>query len=403
MNSPARLYFMVIKSFFAVLLLCSSPCFAAQPAAPLGASYPCYKGQLADAQARLGGMKTAGFGSVSFVPVYAYEGLNRVDFSQSPDEAELGTAVEAALRFGLAVVLKPHLDPKMYQPGFDSAKSDEDGWRIRTSWRGFFDVDPMCPDYRQKIIFAQLAMLRGVFARIESSGAPVKINPVRLELGVELMNSMVYSPRQWLKLLGATRKEVKRLGLEGKVKLSHNFCHHFEMPEDFVLRMTPKGRAALAEYIRGLDGISLSQYMDLTAAMPPAERGKRMPAPAEIAAALVKYDNDLRDNILGGLLGLKPQEIPPLYIGEFGVGTGGLRHPNIWDGTLSPDEEKELDHEIAQAYRGLLEYLRHDEGRRAQGAALWLTGAHYDVFGWQDPRNAIPEARDALVSGLAAR
>ena len=77
------------------------------------------------------------------------------------------------------------------------------------------------------------------------------------------MNSMVYGPEKWEQLLAAAKKERHRLGLDGKVILSHNFTHHLEIADDYVGRMTPAGRAALRRYIRGLDALSLSQYMDL--------------------------------------------------------------------------------------------------------------------------------------------
>ena len=63
--------------------------------------------------------KAIGFQIVSFVPTYAYVGLDKIDLAAGPDAAELGAAVEAALRAGFSVVIKPHLDPPAYQPGFD--------------------------------------------------------------------------------------------------------------------------------------------------------------------------------------------------------------------------------------------------------------------------------------------
>ena len=45
---------------------------------------------------------------------------------------------------------------------------------------------------------------------------------------------------------------------------------HIEIAEDFVGRMSAARRGALKRYIRGLDALALSQYMDLTAAMPAA-------------------------------------------------------------------------------------------------------------------------------------
>jgi hypothetical protein len=368
---------------------------AAGPA-PLGVSYGGWRGGFADAPARLATFKAIGFRVVAFVPTYAYVGLNKIDPASGPDAAELGSAVGNALADGFQVVIKPHLDPPAYQPGFDQFTSENASWRVACPWRGFFDLDPMTPAYREGIVFSALRMLK------EALGAPgaAAAAPVRLELGVELMNSVVYGPGNWERLLAAAKKERHRLGLDGKVVLSHNFTHHLEMEEDFVGRMTPAGRAALGRYIRGLDALSLSQYMDLTAAVPAAERGKRPPTVAEIADALVLAEADFRHHILEGALGLRAGQIPPLHIGEFGVGRGGLKHPNLWAGDATPAQEKALAHEIALGDAGLLAYLARPDGRTARSAILWVTGRHYDIFGWEKPSYANPEAVAAIKAAL---
>ncbi|HLK93228.1 MAG TPA: hypothetical protein VKZ18_25265 [Polyangia bacterium] len=215
------------------------------------------------------------------------------------------------------------------------------------------------------------------------------------------MNSVVYGPEKWERLLAAARKERHRLGLDGKVLLSHNFTHHLEIADDYVNRMTPAGRAALGRYIRGLDVLSLSQYMDLTAAVPAAERGQRPPTVAEISDALVLAEKNFRRDILQRALGLRAREIPPLHIGEFGVGRGGLKHPNLWAGEATPAQEKALAHEIALGHAGLLAYLARRDGRTAGSALLWVTGSHYDIFGWEKASYANPEAVAAIKAALA--
>ena len=218
---------------------------------------------------KLANFKEIGFRIVSFVPPYGYTGLNKIDRTTGPDATELARAIETATRMGLAVVLKPHLDPLIYSPGFDAFQSENDSWRVSCPWRGFFDVDPMSDDYRSGVVFASLAAVKKAIDRLGAAPAA----PVRLELGTELMNSMVYAPERWVKLLAAAKQERHRLGLDRAVVLSHNFTHHFEIPDDFVARMSPAGKRALRRYIRGLDALALSQYLDLTAAMPAAERG----------------------------------------------------------------------------------------------------------------------------------
>ena len=383
---------------FAVLAGASLARAAGEAPAPLGVSYAGWKGEYRAAAKRLETFKTIGFQIVSFVPTYAYVGLDKIDLASGPDAGELGAAVEGALRAGFTVVIKPHLDPPAYQPGFDPFKSDNHSWRVMCPWRGFYDLDPMAADYRDGVVFATLRMLKEV---IERAGAAAP-TPVRLEVGAELMNSVVTTPERWEQLLAAAKKERHRLGLDGKVLLSHNFTHHIEIPEDYVGRMKPPGKKALARYIRGLDVLSLSQYMDLTAAVPAGDRFTRLPSAEEISQALLQHEKDFRQNILIGALGLKEKEIPPLHIGEFGIGRGGLRHPNLWAGAATAEQEKQLAREIARGHEGLLRYLALPEGRTVKSAVLWVLGQHYDVFGWENPKYGNPEAAAAIKGALQA-
>jgi hypothetical protein len=368
--------------------------------APLGVTYGGWRGQYGNARERLATFSQVGFRIVSFVPTFAYVGLNRIDLASGPDVAELASAIEVAVRMGLGVVIKPHLDPPSYGPASQGFRppftSENHSWRVHCPWRGFFDVDPMTDDYRAGVVFGSLRAIKTAFDRPGAArGAPI-----RLELGAELMNSVVYGPERWVELLAAARKERHRLGLDGRVILSHNFTHHFEILDDFVGRMNTRQRRALANYIRGLDAISLSQYMDLTAAMPSGERGARLPTVEEVARALVMHETNFKADILQKALGIRPGEIPPLHVGEFGVGRGGLKHPNLWEGAATPEEEKDLAREITRGHEGMVRYLSRGDGRTARSAILWVTGAHYDVFGWDNPKYAIPEAAAAIKAGF---
>jgi hypothetical protein len=364
----------------------------------LGVTYAGWRGEFGGAVRRVATFKEVGFRSVSFVPTYAYDGLDNIDLGSGPAPAELRLAIEAAERAGLRVVIKPHLDPRAYQPGFDALGAGNPSWRVHCPWRGFFDVDPMSKGYRDGIVFGTLRILQAAFEDL----GPGTATPVRLELGAELMSSVVYGPERWEQLLVAAKKERQRLGLADKVIFSHNFTHHIEILDDFVGRMNAGRRTALARYIRGLDALSLSQYMDLTAAMPEKERGNRLPTRDEVADALVLHEKNFRKDILQTALGLRARDIPPLHIGEFGVGRGGLLHPNLWDGDATPAEERQLALEITRGHEGLMQYLSRTDGRTAQSAVLWVTGRHYDIFGWGDPRLAIPAASAAIRAGLEA-
>ena len=382
----------------------SKPSAPSQPSesplqVPLGVTYSAWRGGFAQAEQRLLVFKNTGFRLVSLVPAYPYVGLNDVDLNAGPSPEELGAAVEAALRMGLQVVIKPHLEPLLHTPGFNSFTNENASWRARCSWRGYFDVDPMTVAYREGILFSTLNALKNVFNHIgDLDGKSV----VRLDLGAELMNAVVYAPAQWEKLLRAVQRERDRLGLRKRVALSHNFSHHFEIAQDFVDRMDARGRAALGRYLRGLDGIAISQYMDLTVAVPAAERGKRMPTPDEIAQALVIAERNVRNDILIKRLGMRDTQIPPLHLGEFGIGLGGLQHPNLWSGNTSKDYNARLPAAIAQGHRGLLRYLSMSqaEGRTVQTAVLWVTGMYYDVFGWGNVSYGVPEAAEVLRAGM---
>lgn len=366
----------------------------AAPMAPLGASYPGWAGEFSRAPERLGKMRGEGFRAVTFIPNYALMGLDRIEFSSAPAKAELAAAVAEALRLGLQVAIKPHLEPGIYSPGFDPLASENHSWRSQCPWRGFFDLDPMTPGYRDGVVGASLEAIAEALKTAPAGST------VRLDLGSELMRSELEFTGRWLELQRHARGRIRALGLEGLVKLSHNFAHHIELPEDMVLRMDARSRRELGRYIAGLDAVALSQYMDLTAAMPTAERGKRLPTAAEVASALVQHERRFVDEVLVGLLGIGPEDVPPLVLGEFGIGRGGLKHPNLWAGEVTDEAKERLEAEIARGIEGLLAYLDLAEGRLSTGAVLWLTGPRYDLFGWGNPADGVAPAAAALRHGL---
>lgn len=377
----------------AFMFMCVLVCGARAGRGVLGVSYPDVRAY-ADAPSQLDRFAREGFRLVCFVPTWAYVGLDQVDRASGPPAGALGAAIDGAFGRGLAVVVKPHLDPPIYK-GLDLMASDNHSWRAGCGWRGFFDVDPMCADYCDGVIGASLDALARALAAHPGATA-------RLDLGSELMNSLVEKPERWLALLGHARRVLARRGLVGRVTLSHNVSHHFLIPQDEVLRMRPAGRRALARYVRGLDALAVSQYMDLTVAVPAAERGKRPPAPREVAAALLAHERTLRGEILARLLGIPAAAQPELHLGEFGIGRGGLRHPNLWQGDVSPDERARLQQEAAIGMRGLGEYLAGGPPRTAKTAILWTTGRFFDIFGWFDPKDAVPPAVEAVRAIIAA-
>jgi len=371
------------------------------PLGVMGVSYPGRRGEYANAAKNLAELKSLGFSMVAFAPSYAYTGLNQIDFSVGPSSAELTAAMAGALEDGFTVMLKPHLDPPIYFPGFNPLTSNNASWRVSVSWRGYFDVDPMSNAYREGIIHGSLLDIKAALARASARGAHPA--PVQLELGTELMDSVVARPGRWLELLKWTRGDLKRLGLSGRVRLSHDFAHHLQIPEDFVLRMSPVQRKTLGRYISGLDAVDLSQYLDLKIGEPTAARAQRPPTPPEIAKALSVYDARFRKEILGHYLGLTPAQMPPLGFGEFGIGRGGLLHPNYWSGAATPAQKQEVEKEIVLGLRGLADYLAMPSGRTARYAVLWVTGPYYDIFGWMNPAYANPAAQKAVTDYLRGK
>jgi hypothetical protein len=332
-------------------------------------------------------VRELGFELLTLVPTYTYAGLNRIDHRTVPSFEAIEGAIAAALEAGLAVVVKPHLDPPVYQHGFDP--STNRSWRAQTPWRGYFDVDPMSDAYLQELMLPTLEAIARALERSES----VPGWPVRLELGSELMNSTVYQPERWAQLAERMRAEVRERGLAGQVELSHNFSHHVQLPEDFVLRMDAEGRQHLARFITSLDAIAVSQYMDLTVAVPEAERSSRLPTVEEVAEALLQHEAAFQSHILEDLLGIPRAQIPHLHIGEFGIGVGGLAHPNVWEGELNDAQRAALTKAVARGHAGLLAYMAR-EVTTARSASLWVTGGTYDVFGWMRPAWRLPEVED---------
>lgn len=372
------------------------PMTASTDAPPsLGVSWPTWsKDGYANPQQHIDRMSKAGFRLVCLVPTYTYAGRQDIDFTHAPSFASQGEALELLLKQGFHVVYKPHLDPPRYQPGFDALHGDYDSWRAMCPWRGYFDVDPLSDDYAKGIIEPALDMIAAVLARLPNRQLPA----IRFDLGSELMNSIVYSPQRWRRLLQRTRRAIAKRRLQGRVLLSHDFSHHFAIPDDEVERMSRPARAELARYIRSLDAIALSQYLDLTIAVPSAERRQRLPTADEVAAALRHHEDFLVREVLVRRLGLRERQVPALHFDEFGIGSGGLRHPNLWEGEPNDKTWPQLERQIALGHAGLVAFLRGP--RRTRSAILWVTGFYFDVFGWQKARNAIPAAAATLQSFL---
>ncbi|MFW6086560.1 MAG: hypothetical protein ACODAG_05090 [Myxococcota bacterium] len=369
------------------------------PSGPrLGVSWPAFHaGDYTHPKQHLERLHRVGFRVVTLVPTYGYVGLNDVDHRNAPSFEDQANAIATALEMGLKVVVKPHLDPPLYQPGFDAFRTTNPSWRAHCPWRGYFDVDPASDAYLRGLMMPTLEAIERALDRAGSDAAPV-----RLDLGSELMNSTVHQPGRWAELAARMRKSIRARGLQERVQLSHNFSHHVQIPQDFVLRMSAPERESLGRYVRSLDAVGLSQYMDLTVAMPAGARGTRLPTEEEVADALLQHEHAFRRDILEHHLGLAPQEVPPIHIGEFGIGLGGLTHPNLWQGEIDEQERRALREAVTRGHAGLLDYLGRNE-TTVHSAVLWVTGGTYDVFGWMKDASAISEVRELYEAFFARR
>ncbi|MBN1653427.1 MAG: hypothetical protein JXA30_06590 [Deltaproteobacteria bacterium] len=349
-------------------------------------------------QAHIQKIKQEGFRLVCMAPTYAVKSLERIEHASAPSLEAQKKAITALLKEGFSVVYRPQLDPIRYFGHYRQVSTDDHSWVAGSDWRGMFDIDPLLRDYKDLILFSSLSMIREVLDERASDRAGPKI---RFDIGSELMNSIVFRTDRWVALQKEIRSSDTYKAIKEKILLSHNFSHHFEIPQDFVKRMEPSNLRSLSQYISGLDAVSISQYMDLTLfASDSIETGTPLPTAVEVAKALRYHEDSFIKNVLTGYLKMQANEIPTLHIGEFGIGTGGLRHPNLWQGEVSANHAIQA----TRGFEGLVAYLSIPaEQRVAKSVVLWVAGRCYDIFGWEDPKAEIPGAADSIRAYLAMR
>ena len=107
---------------------------------------------------------------MTFIPAYAYVGRNRVELASGRPRTSWDGRSRLRCAAAGIVVIKPHLEPAVHSPGYRRAASDNHSWRAECGWRGFFDVDPMTPDYREGVVLSGLRMLKQVFDRLGDRG-----------------------------------------------------------------------------------------------------------------------------------------------------------------------------------------------------------------------------------------
>ena len=191
------------------------------------------------------------------------------------------------------------------------------------------------------------------------------------------MNSMICHGDKWVKVAQKARKFVTLNSLSNFIKLSHNFTHHIQIEEDYLFRMNKTEKKWLRKYIECLDEVSISQYMDLTI-FASKDQTTKDTLIHSVAKAILFYHQRFRKLILGEHLKVKNFRTLPVNIGEFGIGVGGLKHPNYWEGNKLDKSAQDV------GIRGLLEALRkfkEIDNEKYLDATIWTVGPKYDIFG----------------------
>jgi hypothetical protein len=342
-------------------------------------------------------MKKEGFQLVCMVPAYGCQSLEQIDHTNVPTFVAQKKALKALLKNGFSIIYRPHLDSIKYFGNYRQSVTDNHSWVAGSDWRGMFDIDPMMKAYKDDILLQGLKMIRETLGEL---GSQQTFGKIRFDLGAELMNSVVFRTDKWVELQRAIRASDEYTAIKDKVLLSHNFSHHFQIPQDFIRRMENSSLKSLGVYLRELDAMSVSQYMDLTIfAAHSADQKKPLPTPTEVAKALRHHEDRLVKDILMGALKMQADEIPTIHIGEFGIGLGGLRHPNLWDG--DPDIRHAI--EATRGFEGLVKHLRGPADKRvAKSAVLWVGGGCFDIFGWRNSKYRIPIAAETIRAYLSS-
>lgn len=346
-----------------------------------------------------------------FINTYA-EGITNIweGTEKTPSLALQKTVLKELIRRGFSINYRPHVDPIKYAMPTGSTR---DNWSTDPggkSWRGHFDqLDPTSPTigYLDRVILPELQILAEA---IREAGPPVR--PVRFDLGAELMDSMLSYPTHWQQLQAAVRGALTNQysDVSGSIILGHNFCHHIQyllrLPgySDYLARIEPdlalnsqdqyldrpgvtqQTKIEIGKYIAGLDEMSISQYLPLDIFNSGGDATNT--TPAQVARALIQYEDDFINQVLLGELQIPATNLPVLNIGEYGMGIRGLAAPNVWDSAawiaagngnlLLPDAIQKQHAEIA--IKGIIQYAQSPE-RRNRSVLLWLGGPPYDILG----------------------
>ena len=356
---------------------------------------------------------------VSIVPTYfidtyaegvltSWQGAQKV-----PDANTQKSIIKEFLNRGFSINYRPHMDPIKYAMPYgeerDNWSSDPGG----RDWRGKFDrFNPTDSGigYKDIVIMPSLQTLAEALQEMGTAN----INPVRFDIGAELMDSMLNYPEAWIQLQSDVKSAIasQYSDVADKIIVGYNFCHHLEylrrLPnhDDYLARIHPEGiidpesqyldrpgvtastRNLIGQFIAGLDEFSISQYMPFDIY---STGGSENTTPEQVRDALLYHEQNFINESLIAECGMSASDIPPLHVGEYGMGIRGLIAPNVWNraawdeaGTanlLLSDDVQKLHAETA--IKGLILYV--DDPRSVMNSLLiWLGGKPYDVLGLND-------------------
>ncbi|WP_169720157.1 CBM35 domain-containing protein [Aliagarivorans taiwanensis] len=367
---------------------------------------------------------------VSFIPTYfitSYEEGIYCEHENTPTVADQVYSLSELLKRDVRVNYRPHIDPirftdeglfgSSYRPGIDPNPGAK--W-----WRGEFDeLDPMASDYLCVIDQG----LQIVAQSLAQATLPLA-EPIRFDLGAELMDSTKNFPHRWAELVDYVRSQIAADPLLAEnVILSHNFSHHVmylaELEQHaqwfsrialnqplgennkqllFVDEMNAQQRSDLADYIKALDSITVSQYMPLDVYEPiSADQHNSTDVsvtPEQVKDALQQHEQNFLQKVLMGKLGLAQVDIPAFHLGEYGMGIKGLIAPNVWDRVNNPAEDL-ISYDAHQVHAriaidGLMLYMQ-DSQTVAKSLLIWKGGPPYDLIEFYEGDGAGMDVGDA--------
>ena len=143
--------------------------------------------------------KALGFKKISLVPTYYYEHLNAIEDKYTPPIETIKACINYLIEKEFQIIYKPHIDPVRYLANYNIFLSDNASWRVNVTWRGFFDIDPVKSQYYEVIILPVLKCLKEIYKQKQEENSG-QLPSIRVELGAELMNSMIHHGDKWMKV-----------------------------------------------------------------------------------------------------------------------------------------------------------------------------------------------------------